>query len=292
MRKLLLTAFVRVAPSITVAFAVMLGASTSASAQALYVLDVRPDATTASMSVRGGTYAAGIRAFTAGIELEVTAVQASELTIKQPDVAPGSYLLILYQASTSQLATFTFTLGAVGPAGPTGATGATGPTGSTGPTGPAGPTGAVGPPGPAGSGATMVNVEIANATFVDASVPLGLGSVTLRFSCLGDAAHRAFVVGAPSGEGAAEVMGVKSIDDIAAATTPFTAGAALPAGAFFGVGINSPSAVSTSGHFYRMGGTLVLHSATGVTTIAYDMALENRANQGTCSFRGTALPAR
>jgi hypothetical protein len=116
--------------------------------------------------------------------------------------------------------------------------------------------------------------------------------VTLRFSCLGDAAHRVFVVGAPNGEGAAEVTGVKSIDDTAAATTPFTAGANLPSGAFFGIGINSPNPNSTSGHFYRMGGTLVLHSAAGVTTITYDMALENRSNQGTCFFRGTALPTR
>ena len=38
-----------------------------------------------------------------------------------------------------------------------------------------------------------------------------------------------------------------------------------------------------------MGGTLVLHNGLTVTTVVLDMFLENRSNQGTCLFRGTAV---
>jgi hypothetical protein len=64
-------------------------------------------------------------------------------------LAAGSYLLSLTNSS-SQTATFTVTLGAVGPAGPQGPKGATGAAGATGPAGPQGPKGATGATGPAG----------------------------------------------------------------------------------------------------------------------------------------------
>ena len=37
---------------------------------------------------------------------------------------------------------------------------------------------------------------------------------------------------------------------------------------------------------------MVLHNGLGVTTIVFDMFLENRSNQGTCAFRGTAVPSQ
>ena len=51
---------------------------------------------------------------------------------------------------------------------------------------------------------------------------------------------------------------------------------------------NSPDATSTSNRFYRLGGTMVLHDGLGVATVTYDMFLENRSDEGTCLFRGTA----
>ena len=61
---------------------------------------------------------------------------------------------------------------------------------------------------------------------------------------------------------------------------------ALPAE---GIGVGQPNPNNTSGFFYRMNGTFVLHNGLTVTTVVYDMFLENRSNQGTCLFRGTAV---
>ena len=71
--------------------------------------------------------------------------------------------------------------------------------------------------------------------------------------------------------------------------TPITTGSSLPAGAFVAIGFNNPSPNNTSGLFYRMGGTMVLHNGLNVTTVVYDMFLENRNNDGTCFFRGTGV---
>jgi hypothetical protein len=56
-----------------------------------------------------------------------------------------------------------------------------------------------------------------------------------------------------------------------------------------GIGVGQPNPNSTSGFFYRMNGSMVLHNGLTVVTIVYDMFLENRSNQGTCLFRGTAV---
>jgi hypothetical protein len=49
--------------------------------------------------------------------------------------------------------------------------------------------------------------------------------------------------------------------------------------------------IGTNGHFFRLGGTLVLHNASVVTTVVFDMFLDDRNNTGLCFFRGTAVPA-
>jgi hypothetical protein len=165
-----------------------------------------------------------------------------------------------------------------------GTDGAPGETGATGSTGPAGP------PGPASGGATMLNLELQNGTTEDVEVPLGpVTTVTLRFSCSGPATHRLFTLAAPAGVGGVQVTGTKTIDDSPGTTIPYATGAGLPTGAFLAIGVNNPNPNNTSGHFYRMGGTMVLHSALGVTTVVFDMFLENRSNLGTCAFRGTAV---
>ena len=55
------------------------------------------------------------------------------------------------------------------------------------------------------------------------------------------------------------------------------------------IGVGQPNPNNTSGFFHRMGGTLVLHNGLTVTTVVFDMFLENRSNQGTCLFRGSAV---
>ena len=38
-----------------------------------------------------------------------------------------------------------------------------------------------------------------------------------------------------------------------------------------------------------MNGSFVLHNGLTITSVVYDMFLENRSNQGQCLFRGTAV---
>jgi hypothetical protein len=128
-------------------------------------------------------------------------------------------------------------------------------------------------------------VSLANGADQDAPV----GPFTLRFACSGDSAHRLFTMAAPGGSGGVQLTGMKSIADVSSTMTPFSTGAGLPAGAFVGIGVNHPNPNNTSSHFYRMGGTMVLHNGLTVTTVVYDMFLENRSNQGTCHFRGTGV---
>jgi hypothetical protein len=118
-----------------------------------------------------------------------------------------------------------------------------------------------------------------------------VGAWTLRIVCSGDAAHRLMTLGVPSGSGGIQLSMTKTISDTAGSTVPFAAGAGIPAGQFVGIGVGQPNPNNTSGFFYRGNGSLVLHNGLNVTTIVFDMFLENRSNQGTCQFRGTAVSA-
>jgi hypothetical protein len=94
----------------------------------------------------------------------------------------------------------------------------------------------------------------------------------------------------PVGAGGIQISAIKSIDDQPAATVPFTTGSGVPnAGIVFAIGVNHPNGNNTQGHFYRAGGTLVLHDGLGAVTVAFDMFLENRGDAGTCHLRGTAV---
>ena len=86
---------------------------------------------------------------------------------------------------------------------------------------------------------------------------------------------------AVTGGGAVEVQGVKSISDSSSTFQPFTIGAGTPTGNFTAIGVNNPNPGHTSGFFYRLGGTMVLHDGLGVETVTFDMFLENRSNEGT-----------
>jgi hypothetical protein len=182
--------------------------------------------------------------------------------------------------------------GSPGPKGDTGAPGAKGEPGDKGDKGdpclasdPAcqGPQGDPGEPGPS---AQRIAVSVNNGSQTDVPV---VGNFTLRFACSGDTAHRLFTMGVPQGSGGIQLSGVKTISDTSASTIPFATGAALPAGQFVGIGVNQPNPGNTSGFFYRMNGSFVLHNGLTVTTVVYDMFLENRGNEGTCLFRGTAV---
>jgi hypothetical protein len=166
---------------------------------------------------------------------------------------------------------------------PKGDPGDKGDKGDTGEKGDKGDTGDTGPPGPS---AQRIDVSVNNGSQSDLAV---VGNFTLRFVCSGDAAHRLFTLGVPAGSGGIQLSGIKSKSDTAASIVPFVAGAGLPSGQFVGIGVGQPDATNTSGFFYRMNGSFVLHNGLTVTSVTYDMFLENRANQGTCQFRGTAV---
>ncbi len=128
-------------------------------------------------------------------------------------------------------------------------------------------------------------MQIANGATQTAPV----GPFTLGFNCSGDAAHRLFSLSVPEGAGGVQLTGIKSKSDTPGSTIPFTTGSTLPAGGFAAIGVGQPDPGNTSGFFYRMGGTMVLHNGLNVVTVVYDMFLENRSNQGTCLFRGTGV---
>ena len=113
--------------------------------------------------------------------------------------------------------------------------------------------------------------------------PAVVGNFTLRFVCSGDAAHRLFTLGVPAGSGGIQLSGIKTISDTAGSTVPFAAGAALPAGQFVGIGVGQPNPNNTSGLFYRMNGSFVLHNGLTVTTVTYDMFLETAATRARAS---------
>ena len=133
------------------------------------------------------------------------------------------------------------------------------------------------------------------------NVPVGPNTVTVVFSCYSLTGGVAMQLSAwtPAAEVGAEISGVKSMDD--ATFAPFTSGRVLRAFSetLATVGAGHPFAGSTDGHFYRMGGTLVLHHLnTGVfpfraevTTVTFDMLQDYRTANPTCQFRGNAVPA-
>jgi hypothetical protein len=176
--------------------------------------------------------------------------------------------------------------GPQGDLGPQGLPGAKGDKGDTGDTGPQGPQGDQGPTGQAGPGATWINVSIPNNASTDRTVP----GWTLRFQCSGVATHRLFHLAVPAGNGGIQLSGIKTIDDAPGSTVPFATGSGTPnTGIVAAIGVNHPNPNNTSGHFYRMNGSFVLHDGLGSTTVTYDMFLENRGDAGTCHFRGTAV---
>ena len=156
-----------------------------------------------------------------------------------------------------------------------------------GPQGIPGTNGTNGAPGEPGPSAQYLNVNLANSSSQDVTV----GTFALRFTCSGAANNRLFNV-AVTGSGGAQLAGVKGIDDHPSNALPFTAGVALPPSGFaslVSIGVNSPNAGATFPHYYRLGGTLVLHNGLRSVTVVYDMFLDDRVNTGACAFRGSAV---
>jgi Collagen triple helix repeat (20 copies) len=280
----------RIVPIVLLTSALILAAAAPARAQTLNVLGVLPDAANGELVIGGGPFAPGLRLFTGAGELNVKEIKPSSVRVSPPGLDPGSYLLIAYQPSTGQFATFSFTLGAVGPAGKPGEKGEQGIQGNQGIQGTQGSQGipgVPGPPGPAGVGATTINVSLVPVQSQLVAVPFGAGTATLRFLCADAPGTHWFGIGVPAGTGAVELTAIKSMDD--ASMTPYTGGAALPTpGYFVVIGYQSPYNNLTTGHYYRMGGTMVLHSGPAITTIVFDVVLDARG-AATCQFRGTAV---
>lgn len=132
----------------------------------------------------------------------------------------------------------------------------------------------------------MLNMSMSNG---GAPETRQAGPYTLRFTCTGDSAHRLFTMDVSAGSGGAQLTGIKSIQD--GSQVMFSKGDGVPNAVtpFVAVGVGHPNPNNTSGFYYRMGGTLVLHNGLGVTTVVFDMFLDNRNNAGTCAFRGTAV---
>ena len=291
MRHVVRNTFGRIAPIALLAFALILVAAAPARAQTMNLLGVRLDPANGELLIGGGPFAAGLRLFTGLGELNVKEITPTQVRVSPPGLEPGSYLLVAFQPSTGQYATFSFTLGAVGPAGEPGKPGEKGEQGVQGIQGIQGipGVGVPGPPGPAGGGATPINVDLANGTQQFVVVPFGTGTATLRFICVGEFGNRQFLMGVlPAGivSGRAQVTGIKSMED--GSMLPSSRGVDLPSPSTFdGIGYLFQGQNVTSNHLYRMGGTMVLHSGVGATSIAFDMSLDDLLNAGTCQFRGT-----
>lgn len=283
----------RIAPIAILTLALIHAAAAPARAQGLNILGVLPDAATGELTIGGGPFAPGLRLFTGKGELTVKEIAPSLVRVSPPGLEPGSYLLIAYQPSTGQFATFSFAHGAVGPAGAPGTPGEKGEQGIQGIQGipgVQGNPGIQGPPGPAGGAAKAVSVELANATSQDVVVPLGTGTATMRFICTGEAGFRTFQVSVPVGTGAAQVTGIRAQNDTTFSMSPMSSGSFVPTPqGFVVIGHNVLNINFTSGHFYRMAGTMVLNSGPAVTTITFNMVLDDRAGLGACQFHGTAV---
>jgi hypothetical protein len=160
-----------------------------------------------------------------------------------------------------------------------------GPQGNPGTDGTNGTNGTDGPPGPS---AINLNINLANSNSQDVQV----GTFALRFNCFGAAPNfRQFILGV-KGTGGAQLAGVKGIDDHPSNALPFSAGVAMSPDSFTTIaiiGVNAPNPNATFPHFYRLGGTLVMHNGLRSATVVYDMFLDDRNNTGTCAFRGSAV---
>jgi hypothetical protein len=163
-----------------------------------------------------------------------------------------------------------------------------GPPGTNGTNGTNGTDGEDGTPGPPGPSAINLNVNLANSNAQEVTV----GTFALRFNCFGAAPNfRQFILGV-KGAGGAQLAGVKGIDDHPNNALPFSAGVQMSPDWFTTIaiiGVNAPNPNATFPHFYRLGGTLVLHNGLRSATVVYDMFLDDRNNTGTCAFRGSAV---
>jgi hypothetical protein len=170
-----------------------------------------------------------------------------------------------------------------------GDTGAPGQDGTPGTNGTNGTNGQNGSPGP---GAVKLNVSMNNDNAGNGSptvlVLAATNGYTISLTCTGNGSGHFFRMGA-GGTGGAQLEGVKTIDDQPGSTSPVTVGNTLTFGGntqLMQIGASN----FTLNHYYRQGGTLVLHDSA-VVTIVYDMFLDDRNGTGICSFRGTAVRA-
>ena len=289
----------RIAPIAILALALSLSAATPARAQSLNILGVTPDAGTGELLISGGPFSVGVRLFTSKGELNVKETTTSLVRVSPPGLEPGSYLLIAYQPSSGQFATFSFTLGAVGPQGEPGKQGEQGIQGLQGTQGIQGIQGIQGPPGApgaAGPGAKAFNTGLlewgGNATV---TVPHGNSTVTLRVFCQQASGSTLFFVTAQKhvfNEVQVKMSGVASRDESTIVPVALARTLPLNGDALVGqLGLQGPIPGPTAGHVYQLSGTLVLHdwvAATPVTTVTFDMSIREYLSP-TCAFMGSAV---
>jgi hypothetical protein len=287
----------------TVALTLMLlAAAAPARAQSITIVGVLPDPANGELSIGGGPFAAGLRLFTGKGELNVKSITPSLVRVSPPGLEPGSYLLLAYQPSTGQIATFSFTVGAVGPAGEPGKPGEKGEPGSPGTPGAPGAPGAAGPPGPpgpAGAGAqALISGNLAYGASTSWTVPLGTGTVQIGVACGGTVTDRMVFELKASGAGvfAASTM-TKSLDtsggtDEARFFSWMTANRTLTAAlqTVDSIGWGFPYTDPSVTRIHRGGGTLILQAGTAVTSVIFDMQINTRVATPFCAFRGNVAP--
>ncbi len=109
-----------------------------------------------------------------------------------------------------------------------------------------------------------------------------MGTFALRFWCSGGVNNRQFQLFA-LGSGGAQIAGVKGIDDDPSNALRFTAGNGLSTGYFSTIatiGVNAPNGGATFPHFYRLGGTLVLHNNLRNVTLVYECSSTTATTPG------------
>lgn len=290
----------RVAPIVfAIAFFVLVAAP--ARAQSLSVLSVTPEPVTNELVIAGGPFSVGIRLFTGKGELNVKEVTPSSVRVSPPGLAPGTYLLIAYQPSSGQFATFPFTLGAVGPQGQPGEKGEQGIQGIQGIQGTQGIQGIQGPPGPPGPAAAgakaLISGNLAFGASTSWTVPLGTGTVQVGVTCGGTATNSMVFQLKAAGAGvyATSTM-TKSLDtgggsDDARFFSWMTENRTLTAALepVDSIGVNFPYSDPSVTRMHRAGGTLILQSGTALTSVVYDMLINTRVTTPFCAFRGNAV---
>jgi hypothetical protein len=122
--------------------------------------------------------------------------------------------------------------------------------------------------------------------------------VQLLIDCAGGPGNRLVGLKGAGTGASAEYSAIKTMDDAPATTLAEARGVSLddPTFGFVPIveaGRNAFPGGSSFSHFYRANGSIVLRTPTTVTTVAFDLLVDDRNfdDPGVCRMLGTATPS-